>query len=128
MVVIVVVGSFVGTYCLLQKEDGCTFTIEHTRFLLMFVLTHSLYLLMCCWSWPNSVFYNLHVCTCRSTLIQHLKESQHNLMTVIMNIMEEAIPHRRASRDFRAKYPDDVLLDQISGKPVNIQVCCEFLW
>ena len=53
---------------------------------------------------------------CRSTLIQHLKEAQHNLMTVIVSIMDEAIPNRRASRDFRAKYPDDVLLDQISGE------------
>ena len=60
--------------------------------------------------------------TSRSTLIQHLKESQHNLMTVIMNIMDEAIPQRRASRDFRAKYPDDVLLDQISGEQ-SMQIC-----
>ena len=74
--------------------------------------------------------YSNSAITSRSTLIQHLKESQHNLMTVIMNIMDEAIPQRRASRDFRAKYPDDVLLDQISGEP-SMQICggiCIVAW
>lgn len=49
-------------------------------------------------------------------LIRQLKESQHNLMNVIMSIADLVIPDQRASRDFRAKYPDDVLLDQISGE------------
>jgi len=52
----------------------------------------------------------------RSVLIRQLKEAQHNLMNVIMSIADQAIPDRRALRDFRAKYPDDVLLDQISGE------------
>lgn len=52
----------------------------------------------------------------RSVLIRQLKESQHNLMNVIMSIADLVIPDQRASRDFRAKYPDDVLLDQISGE------------
>ncbi len=46
-------------------------------------------------------------------------------MTVIMNIMDESIPQKRASRDFRVKYPDDVLLDQISGE---IQHCKIVKW
>lgn len=54
--------------------------------------------------------------TFRSVLIRQLKEAQHNLMNVIMSIADRAIPDQRASRDFRAKYPDDVLLDQISGE------------
>lgn len=53
---------------------------------------------------------------CRSMLIRQLKEAQHNLMNVIMSIADQVIPDRRTSRDFRAKYPDDVLLDQISGE------------
>lgn len=52
----------------------------------------------------------------RSLLIRQLKEAQHNLMNVIMSIADHVIPDNRASRDFRAKYPDDVLLDQISGE------------
>ena len=37
-------------------------------------------------------------------------------MNVIMSIADQVIPDQRAPRDFRAKYPDDVLLDQISGE------------
>ena len=37
-------------------------------------------------------------------------------MNVIMCIADQAIPDNRASRDFRVKYPDDVVLDQINGK------------
>ncbi len=54
--------------------------------------------------------------TYRATLIRQLKEAQHNLMNVIMSIADHAIPDKRACHDFRAKYPDDVLLDQINGK------------
>ena len=53
---------------------------------------------------------------CRATLIKQLKDAQHNLMTVIMCIADQAIPDHRASRDFRAKYPDDVILEQINGE------------
>lgn len=53
---------------------------------------------------------------CRAMLIRQLKEAQHNTMNVIMSIAEQAIPDSRASRDFRSKYPDDVLLDQINGE------------
>jgi len=52
----------------------------------------------------------------RATLIKQLKESQHNLMNVIFAIIQEAIPEYCAVRDFRAKYPDDVLVDQINGE------------
>jgi len=55
---------------------------------------------------------------CRATLIKQLKDAQHNLMTVIMCIADQAIPDHRTSRDFRAKYPDDVILDQINGEPL----------
>ncbi|KAL5471008.1 hypothetical protein EMCRGX_G029079 [Ephydatia muelleri] len=52
----------------------------------------------------------------RATLIRQLKEAQHNLVNVLMVIAEDALgPEGRASRDFRAKYPDDVALDQVNG-------------
>lgn len=57
-------------------------------------------------------------------LIRQLKEAQHNLMNVIMSIAERVIPDRRTSRDFRAKYPDDVLLDQISGELTVHSIGC----
>ena len=52
----------------------------------------------------------------RNEMIQQLKQSQHNLMNVILSIIEDAIPTTRSPRHFRAKYPDDVLLDQINGE------------
>lgn len=41
-------------------------------------------------------------------------------MNVIMTLADKVIPDRRASRDFRAKYPDDVLLDQINGEKAAV--------
>ena len=61
-------------------------------------------------------YYSTLVTFCRSTLIHQLKEAQHSLMNVIMTILQEAIPSNRAPRDFRVKYPDDVLLDQVNGQ------------
>lgn len=52
----------------------------------------------------------------RNEMIQQLKQSQHNLMNIILSIIEDAIPGTRSPRHFRAKYPDDVLLDQINGE------------
>jgi hypothetical protein len=44
-----------------------------------------------------------------------LKESQNNLMDVIAMIAKDNCPDSRARRDFRMKYPDDVLLHQLNG-------------
>ena len=52
----------------------------------------------------------------RATLIRQLKEAQHNLMNVIFAITRQAAPDHHTCRDFRAKYPDDVLVDQINGQ------------
>lgn len=52
----------------------------------------------------------------RATLIKQLKEAQHNLMNVIFAVIQEAVPEYSTARDFRAKYPDDVLVDQINGE------------
>lgn len=62
----------------------------------------------------------------RNEMIQQLKQSQHNLMNVILNIIEEAIPDTRSPRHFRAKYPDDVLLDQINGKRYCRNTGCQW--
>ena len=35
---------------------------------------------------------------------------------IIEKIMEEAIPLLRANRDFRVKFPDDVLQDNLGGQ------------
>ena len=60
----------------------------------------------------------------RATLIKQLKEAQHNLMNVIFAIIQEAVPAESLSvRDFRAKYPDDVLVDQINGECDCVRVC-----
>ncbi len=52
----------------------------------------------------------------RAVLIRQLKEAQHNLMNVIMSIVHDAIPDQENRRDFRGKYPDDVIVDMISGE------------
>ena len=52
----------------------------------------------------------------RAKLIKQLKESQHNLMNVIFSIVQDAVPEHYTSKDFRAKYPDDVVLEQINGE------------
>lgn len=56
----------------------------------------------------------------RATLIRQLKEAQHNLMNVIFAITQDAVPEHHTCRDFRAKYPDDVLVDQINGESQDI--------
>ena len=53
----------------------------------------------------------------RSRLITELKESQHNMITVLQHITSQLIPAgERESLDFRAKYSDEVQMDQINGK------------
>ena len=63
----------------------------------------------------------------RATLIRQLKDAQHNLMNVIFAITQgtpspsliDAVPEHHTCRDFRAKYPDDVLVDQINGEHIR---------
>lgn len=53
----------------------------------------------------------------RSRLIAELKESQHNMITVLQHITSQLIPvGERESLDFRVKYSDEVQMDQINGK------------
>lgn len=52
-----------------------------------------------------------------------LKESQNNLMDVVMVIIQAACPDSRARRDYRMKYPDDILLHQLNGEPATLYEC-----
>lgn len=49
-------------------------------------------------------------------LVNQLRVCQDKVLTVIQKIMEEAIPAQRANRDFRVKFPDDVLQDSLAGQ------------
>lgn len=37
-------------------------------------------------------------------------------MSICNEIMDDAIPDMRANRDFRAKFPDDVLHENLAGQ------------
>lgn len=51
-----------------------------------------------------------------SGLITELRKSQDSLLSVIEKIMDEIIPESRASRDFRVKFPDDILQESLAGR------------
>lgn len=38
------------------------------------------------------------------------------VLTICIKIMDELIPSERASRDFRVKFPDDVIQDNLAGQ------------
>ncbi|XP_077501953.1 lateral signaling target protein 2 homolog [Amblyomma americanum] len=50
-----------------------------------------------------------------SALINQLRVCQDRVLGICHDIMNEAIPDTRADRDFRAKFPDDVLQENMSG-------------
>lgn len=42
-------------------------------------------------------------------------------------MMDEVIPNERASRDFRVKFPDDVMQENLAGQLwFGAEVCCNF--
>ncbi|XP_060572107.1 lateral signaling target protein 2 homolog [Ruditapes philippinarum] len=49
-------------------------------------------------------------------LVNQLRVCQDRVLTVIQKIMDDAIPGQRANRDFRVKFPDDVLQDSLAGQ------------
>ncbi|XP_052250475.1 lateral signaling target protein 2-like [Dreissena polymorpha] len=49
-------------------------------------------------------------------LVNQLRVCQDKVLTVIQRIMEDAIPTERANRDFRVKFPDDVLQESLAGQ------------
>ncbi|XP_071477842.1 lateral signaling target protein 2 homolog [Diadema antillarum] len=49
-------------------------------------------------------------------LVNQLRICQDRVLAIIEQLLNEAIPEHRASRDFRAKFPDDVLQDSLAGQ------------
>ncbi|KAG8196612.1 hypothetical protein JTE90_014169 [Oedothorax gibbosus] len=51
-----------------------------------------------------------------SILVSQLRISQDKVLSICNDIMDDAIPDMRANRDFRAKFPDDVLHENLAGQ------------
>lgn len=50
------------------------------------------------------------------TLLTELRKSQDSLLAIVEKIMDESIPGSRSSRDFRVKFPDDILQESLAGR------------
>lgn len=51
-----------------------------------------------------------------SILVSQLRICQDKVLSICNDIMDDAIPDMRANRDFRAKFPDDVLHESLAGQ------------
>lgn len=51
-----------------------------------------------------------------TSLVNQLRASQDKVLNIIEKIMHEVIPEQRANRDFRVKFPDDVLQESLAGQ------------
>ncbi|XP_064599707.1 lateral signaling target protein 2 homolog isoform X2 [Liolophura sinensis] len=51
-----------------------------------------------------------------ATLVNQLRVCQDKVLTHIQKIMDQAIDVQRANRDFRVKFPDDVLQESLGGQ------------
>ncbi|XP_046994160.1 lateral signaling target protein 2 homolog [Schistocerca americana] len=49
-------------------------------------------------------------------LVNHLRQCQHKVLTICNRIMDDVIPCDRANRDFRVKFPDDVMQENLAGQ------------
>ncbi|XP_038070837.1 lateral signaling target protein 2 homolog [Patiria miniata] len=49
-------------------------------------------------------------------LVNQLRSCQDRVLGIVEQVMEHAIADQRANRDFRAKFPDDVLQDSLAGQ------------
>ncbi|XP_022098309.1 lateral signaling target protein 2 homolog isoform X2 [Acanthaster planci] len=49
-------------------------------------------------------------------LVNQLRACQDKVLAIVEQMMEHAIAEERANRDFRAKFPDDVLQDGLAGQ------------
>ena len=48
--------------------------------------------------------------------VNQLRACQDRVLNEIQKIMDDAIPGQRANRDFRVKFPDDVLQESLAGQ------------
>ncbi|KAK6621993.1 hypothetical protein RUM44_001800 [Polyplax serrata] len=51
-----------------------------------------------------------------SILVNHLRQCQDKVLNICGKIMNQLIPNERASRDFRVKFPDDVMQENLAGQ------------
>ena len=51
-----------------------------------------------------------------SALVNQLRMCQDKVLTILEKIMDEANPTSRSNRDFRVKFPDDVLQESLAGQ------------
>lgn len=51
-----------------------------------------------------------------TTLVNQLRHCQDKVLTICNQIMDELIPDSRANRDFRVKFPDDVMQENLAGQ------------
>ncbi|XP_063978428.1 lateral signaling target protein 2 isoform X2 [Diachasmimorpha longicaudata] len=49
-------------------------------------------------------------------LVNQLRHCQDKVLTICNQIMDELIPESRANRDFRVKFPDDVMQENLAGQ------------
>jgi len=51
-----------------------------------------------------------------TTLVNQLRQAQDKVLTITNAIMDNLIGDERANRDFRVKFPEDVLQDNLAGQ------------
>ncbi|KAL6262012.1 hypothetical protein P5V15_007101 [Pogonomyrmex californicus] len=51
-----------------------------------------------------------------TTLVNQLRHCQDKVLTICNQIMDDLIPENRANRDFRVKFPDDVMQENLAGQ------------
>lgn len=51
-----------------------------------------------------------------ATLVGRLRQKQDGVLQVVEGIMTEVISERRAGREYRTKFPDDILHESLSGQ------------
>lgn len=51
-----------------------------------------------------------------SVLVNQLRQCQDKVLTICSRIMDQVIPDERADRDFRVKFPDDVMQENLAGQ------------
>uniref|UniRef100_A0ABD2XHH9 Lateral signaling target protein 2 homolog n=1 Tax=Trichogramma kaykai TaxID=54128 RepID=A0ABD2XHH9_9HYME len=51
-----------------------------------------------------------------SSLVNQLRHCQDKVLNICNHIMDELIPDERANRDFRVKFPDDVMQENLAGQ------------
>lgn len=51
-----------------------------------------------------------------TALVNHLRQCQDKVLTICNRIMDDVIPTERANRDFRVKFPDDVMQENLAGQ------------